>query len=468
MMKKIPFIQWFSAPFSNKTIAGVGYLLAFGVFPGTFSGCNRPEKEKYELLKIYGNGQVGNFSKNYILYTTQCHVGKPGGLMAEPGDMLWMENWILINEPSIKTTDGSIHLIESDSLLMVNGITAGILIDSAYRPSQLLDLNKKEAIQNLKVMTITPAGLSLYPEVVEKIASINPGCILQVTGDFKDSELKWLFDHCAPTVLSIDLHENQQNLLETEQQLENLFISNNDSIYTCQPLPSLPKLHDLYFLFDGNEVAASPENKNWLNKNPQVKTLILTDWNEAYPKGLLAALKAPEVLIMGGMQIPAQEIMAHSATLKRVMLDSAELQMELPGVKGLFVFNSEKPQLFINNIAQKKPDCDALEIFATNQKLDLSPLLPLKNLASLTLMDADSISIAPLLEMKQLKLLSYSTDSTNMDSTIAVLQSALPGTLVVANQGLCLGSGWLMAWVPALIASMGFAVFRRRKKPSSI
>jgi hypothetical protein len=227
-------------------------------------------------------------------------------------------------------------------------------------------------------------------------------------------------------------------------------------------------LHDLYFLFDGNEVAASPENKNWLNKNPQVKTLILTDWNEAYPKGLLAALKAPEVLIMGGMQIPAQEILAHSATLKRVMLDSAELQIELPGVKGLFVFNSENKQLFINNIAQKKPDCDALEIFATNQKLDLSPLLPLKNLASLTLMDADSISIAPLLEMKQLKLLSYSTDSTNMDSTIAVLQSALPGTLVVANQGLCLGSGWLMAWVPALIASMGFAVFRRRKKPSSI
>jgi hypothetical protein len=51
-----------------------------------------------------------------------------------------------------------------------------------------------------------------------------------------------------------------------------------------------------------------------------------------------------------------------------------------------------------------------------------------------------------------------------MDSTIALLQSALPNTVVVANDGLCLGSGWLMVWVPALMATMGLALYKRRKK----
>jgi hypothetical protein len=232
-------------------------------------------------------------------------------------------------------------------------------------------------------------------------------------------------------------------------------------------LPGLPKLRDFYFSFDGNEIAIKPECKNWLKENPQIRNLILTDWEEAYPKGLLSALVAPEILIMGGMKIPAEDILAHRNTLQKVILDSAELQMELPGVKHLTIFNTSDPQFFINNIPKNKPECTSLDVFATDIKLDLSPVSDLKNLQSLTLIDADSISIAPLLEMKQLKLLSYSTDSTNMDSTIAVLQTALPNTVVVANDGLCLGSGWLMAWIPALVAVMGMAVYKKRKLLSS-
>jgi hypothetical protein len=142
------------------------------------------------------------------------------------------------------------------------------------------------------------------------------------------------------------------------------------------------------------------------------------------------------------------------------------LQLELPGVKELMVFKNDHLQAFIDNISQKKPDCVALDMFATDQKIDLSPLLTLKKLETLTLIDADSIAADPLKEMKQLKLLSYSTDSTNMDSTISVLKAALPNTVVVANDGLCLGSGWLIALVPALLATAGLAVYRRKKEGS--
>jgi hypothetical protein len=429
-----------------------------------FAGCTQTTSEKPSLVKIYGNSFVSNFSKNFYLYSTSCHLGQPGALILANGDMLLMKNWMIINEPSIKSTDGAIHFIESDSVLLLNGIIAGIKIDSCYTLSKLIDLNNKEALRQLKVLAITHEGYVAYKPELGKIALLNPGCFLSISGKFAEDELKWLSEQFNPAGLMIELPEQQQYLLAGETQLQTLYLSNNDSIYQCKPLPKLPNLRDFYFAFDGNEIATGAESKNWLKENPQIRNLIVTDWEEAYPKGMIAALEAPEILIMGGMDIPAEEILAHSKTLKRVILDSAELQMELPGVNGLTTFSTDELQLFLNSIAQKKPGCDALEIFATDQKIDLSPLLPLKNLESLTLIDADSIALGPLKQMKQLKLLSYSTDSTNMDSAITVLQAALPGTVVVANEGLCLGSGWLMALVPALVATIALAVYRRKKQ----
>jgi hypothetical protein len=449
------------ALFSRINSPSFWYVVSFTAIL-LFAGCRQPTSEKPGLVKLYGNSFVANFSKNYYLYSTRCHFGQPGALMASPGDMLLMENWLVINEASVKSKDGSIHFVDSDSVLLLNGKVAGIEIDTVYTLSKLVDLNDKEAIRQLKVVAITHEGYAQYKPEIEKIAFINPGCILTISGKYAEDELQWLFAQFAPTVLMIELPEQQQHLLAGEPQIQTLYLSNNDSIYQCQPIPNLPKLRDFYFTFDGDSIAQGADSKNWLTKNPQIKNLTVTDWEEAYPKGMLAALEAPEVLIMGGMDIPAEEILAHSATLKRVIVDSGELQLELPGVNELIVFNINEPQKFLESISKKKPECSTLDIFEPKKNLNLSPLLTLKKLEALTLIDADSIAVDPLKEMKQLKLLSYSTDSTNMDSTIAVLQAALPNTLVVANDGLCLGSGWLMALVPALLAAMGFAVYRKK------
>jgi len=433
-----------------------------------FAGCRETTSEKQRLVKIYGNSFVSNFSKNFYLYSTSCHLGQPGALMAANGDLLWMENWVIINEPSIKGTDGAIHFIESDSVLLLNGLIAGIKIDSAYTLSKLIDLDNKEGLRQLKVLSITHEGYVAYKPDLGKIALLNPGCFLAISGKFAEDEMKWLFEQFNPAGLMIELPELQQHLLAGEAQLQTLYLSNNDSIYQCQPIPNLPKLRDFYFAFDGDSIAQGADSKNWLTRNPQIKNLTVTDWEEAYPKGMLAALEAPEVLIMGGMDIPAEELLAHSKTLKRVIVDSGELQLELPGVNELIIFNINETQYFLESISKKKPECSSLDIFEPRKNLDLLPLLNLKKLEALTLIDADSIALDPLKQMKQLKLLSYSTDSTNMDSTITVLQTALPGTVVVANEGLCLGSGWLIALVPAMFAAMGLAMYRRKKQGESL
>lgn len=463
-MKKATSAGNFPAPFPRQNRFSIQAWLSILLIFTLFTACRQPGEDKASVLKLYGNGPAGNFSKDYILFTTRCHLGQPGALMAAPGDMLWLKNWILINDPSIKSTDGAIRYIESDSVLMLNGKTAGIMLDSINQLGQLIDPGDKTAVSNLKIISIYPGGLIRNRKALEQIAGVNPGVILMISGQLKDEELKWLLGLFSPSTMSVVLKEGQEVLLAGEQQLISLHVTMEDSIYHCTPLPNLAQLRNLYFSLDGNEIAPSPENKNWLKPNPQIKSLIVTDWQEGYPEGLLSALEAPEVLIMGGMVIPETEILAHSKTLKRVITDSGELQLKLPAVQTLTIFNTEKPQAFIEQMVRQKPDCESLEIFADSKPLDLTPLQSLKKLEALTLIDADSISIEPLLQMKQLKLISYSTDSTNMDSTIAVLQAALPNTVVVANDGLCLGSGWLMALVPAMLMAMGIAVYRKKQQ----
>jgi membrane protein YqaA with SNARE-associated domain len=60
----------------------------------------------------------------------------------------------------------------------------------------------------------------------------------------------------------------------------------------------------------------------------------------------------------------------------------------------------------------------------------------------------------PVKEMKQLQLLSYSTDEGNDDSTIAVLKTGLPNTIVVPNDGFCVGSGWLLLLLPGMLLAV--------------
>ncbi len=449
--------------FSKKRISGKLLWSLFLLFT-LLAACHQPEESDETIVKFYGNGNVCNFSQDYILYTTRCHVGQPGALMAAHGDILLLDEWLFVHEPSVKNRDGSVSFIESDSVLMLNGKTAGIKVDNHFILRQLVDMGDKNALRGLKILYISPEGLSRNRRDLAHIATLNPGPALILSGEFVPEDLRWLLQSFNPSVLSIDLYEEQQELLSSEQQLVSLLLNLRDSIYRCTPLPALANLRHLHISMDGNDISAPPENRNWLKKNPQIKSLMLNDWGNKYPKGLLSAITSPEVLVLGGTEVPAEEIMAHSKSLKRVLTDSVVWQLNLPHVQNIAVFDSEDPQKFIDEVVTQKSGCKALQIFADGKSLDVKALQSLTKLEALTLIDADSISISPLLTMKNLKLLSYSADSTNTDSTISVLQSALPNTLVVANDGLCVGSGWLLALAPVLLSVFLLAVYRQKQR----
>jgi hypothetical protein len=125
-------------------------------------------------------------------------------------------------------------------------------------------------------------------------------------------------------------------------------------------------------------------------------------------------------------------------------------------------FNKEATQDGFNSFLESHPDLEVVTIINNDTIRNLKPLLNLKRLYGLTV--ADSLTdFAAIKSLKSLKYLSLPYDLLNDSIIKADLQKSLPGTVIVANQGVCLGSGWLLLIIPLILAFRFFTLHKSHK-----
>jgi hypothetical protein len=91
-----------------------------------------------------------------------------------------------------------------------------------------------------------------------------------------------------------------------------------------------------------------------------------------------------------------------------------------------------------------------LELVSCDSIKDLSPLEDYSGLKALTL-DFDVQDLKPLYQLTGLELIVLSEDFFEDSLAITEIQQAMPDTRIVAGGGFCLGSGWILLLVPAII-----------------
>jgi hypothetical protein len=131
---------------------------------------------------------------------------------------------------------------------------------------------------------------------------------------------------------------------------------------------------------------------------------------------------------------------------------------ELPGIRWM-TFYDETTQDVFNSFIESHPDVEVVEIFNNDTISNLQSLLKLSRLYGLTVTDTLT-DLAAIKSLKSLKYLSLPDDILNDSINKADLQKSLPGTIIVANQGVCLGSGWLLLIIPLIIV---LGLFNRHK-----
>jgi hypothetical protein len=107
-------------------------------------------------------------------------------------------------------------------------------------------------------------------------------------------------------------------------------------------------------------------------------------------------------------------------------------------------------QMEFADIISRHNALQVLELVSCDSIKDLSPLEDYSGLKALTL-DLDVQDLKPLYQLTGLELLVLSEDFFEDSLVITEIQKAMPDTRIVAGGGFCLGSGWILLLVPAII-----------------
>jgi len=363
------------------------------------------------------------------------------------------------------TDDGNeLEFLINDSITTLNGHVITIIYDGSPEDEHFLSTLSDDEIRQLKYLrfdkNIFPAGL---PQL-DRVARINPHVGIMAG----DTAIIMTLDKFSPEFLYV-MDDNccEAEVIEkicSAESLERLMI---DSYYAFDlnrilKLPHLRKL-DIQCLekFDTNLRLIGNSSLEMLSINGTKCEFKINNLNF-----LLNLNNLKHLVITGSETCISLNSLQKLNKLKSIILsgDSATGLSSLNDLHCLesFYFPFNISQQDFNDFISDHPELNFVSLTGCTNVSDLSPLLNLKYLEFLVLSGIDSSFTAGSLE--GLNNLDYLSIGPVKDSTmIPEIKAMLPGTIVSENEGMCLGSGYLLLIVPLfLFISVIFMVCRRR------
>jgi hypothetical protein len=407
----------------------------------------KEKAEPWSILEFKGDGIVANFSKGYMTIFYSTDTTTANSVLAERGDIiLYGENSIT----SFGKNPGSLLSFKSDKeCAYINGKLRSITIpDKAEKLSAFLvsDTTDYSYLEFIVFSSDVPESLMPF---LTRLSKIRPDAGLSIENDQVNlAEILGLFD--PRIILGSGINFKDFGLLSAEPSLETLLLSVNDSLET-KPLPAMAKLEQL--IIEGSDKAYLTD-ENYFENNPQVERLSLISF-PAFECAILKPLtNLRELIIFECDTVLSAALIKNHKSLEVLnpMWDDFKYDItekDLPNLKWITI-SSELSQSEFESFIDSNPGLEVVEIMRNFKINNLQPLLSLKNLYGLTVVD----TLTDINTMKSLKTLKYlSLPEKVISDSIkkASIRQALPGTILASNEGVCLGSGWLLLLIPFIV-----------------
>ena len=401
----------------------------------------------YSILEITGEGDLfSNYSKSFLLTAYAPDSINPATITGSPGDLFIADDYTFIFDKN-SSTKFSVKILKEGLYLNDKLVFLSIPDNNDLIP-WFETMNKKNlsALQFIGTDSEVPES---YLPYLSRLAGIKPDVGLLYEGSISEIEgLLEIFN--PPYLVGIDLQESDYNLLSGLKNLELLAVSFTDSVLT-KPLPELPGLKQLV-LSDLDKNQELPGN--FLVNNKQLERIIIQKpWK--FNLSLLDPLKNLRELVVreSGEILNSSLINKHKKLEVLVIGDENadyDLNMiELPNLRWMTFFNNTTQDEF-NSFINTHPSLEVIELVKFDTIRSLQALSGLIKLSGLTITDTitDIGSVGSLTNLKYLSLPSgFVADSENLAS----IKRSLPDTRIVANEGFCLGSGWLLLIIPLVL-----------------
>jgi hypothetical protein len=326
-----------------------------------------------------------------------------------------------------------------------------------------MNLKDFSALQFVSTGSKLPEG---YLPYLSKLAEIKPDAGLSGVDSF--GEMKELLKIFKPRYIAgVSLHRSDNEILSGLSNLEILIASLEDSA-EYYPLPHMPELRQL-FLTENNEDAVL--KNNFLENNRQIEKVIIQNYG-IFDFAILEPLNnLKELVVSGSDSIINLALINNNKKLKVLSVTGDNLvynpdMIKLPSLRWM-AFSSNVTQNEFNLFIETHPGLEVIELIENETISSLMSLSKLSKLYGLTVTDTVT-DVASVKTLSNLKYLSLPFDFLDDPVNKAEIQKSLPNTRIVANEGFCLGSGWLLLIIPLVLLFRFFGSKERQKLQNGV
>lgn len=407
-------------------------------------------KPEFRIVRLKGGTEYLNYSEpicddNFLIMGN--NRDSLSALPLSDGDLLgvgfkYLNDFYIYNY-SIKDGNNLNFRKDRFKILVNDQLKCIILNEDSDLLNNLIDLKPDEIryIQSIYIEDSIPVS---FMEPVKRIAEINPDIGFIIDHGFKgiDSLLSlfnpvWIFNY-------------EENLPVDISAFKNLAcIFTNGDIGDFKALAGLPGMHYLNFRELNDHLLPQDIPVNRSLKSLAIGGTCVNDLQflEQFPE-------LQEITIVENDTLIDITPLANLSNLVKInfscCLNTSPLSSldNLSSLKWL-TFPANISSEDLNHVIAWHKDIKAIRLCLSDTLMDLSPLQTLKSLESLTLV-GDTVNILPIYELDNLKYLSVPQELMDDSLVWNRLRSSLPKTLIVPNTGLCLGTGWLLLFLPLI------------------
>jgi hypothetical protein len=449
-MKKLIFLFRFSFLYTILLFAGCGSV------PGS------TDPQQY-IIDVTGTPMVLNCSKSYSFashYTNE--ENDLVSLAVSAGDLLYfqlMEDEILTYR--YNPTDGLNLSVRYDSIygrFYLNDELTSIHLSEGSAAWDWLEGADEEVLTGIRSFHIS---LPLSETEINSLENIsreisNPG--LYIEGDSLLAEVLSVIQPGWLVAEDMDYNKISDATKASLKKLELLLYAGEDPI-DHDFLFGLKKLNSLIIQYwDSTDLSDFQ-----FSKLKSLESLSIIESNISDLASIAASSKIRnlnliycETLKEIGPAVNLSSLTCLGLTGCQNIIDIQAI-LRMPQLTRLSVAGNTSQTEFAE-ILTRHSKLQVLELIDCDSITDLSPLEGYLGLKALTL-DMDIPDLTPVSRSGDLELLVLPEDFFEDSLAVAEIQQAMPQTKIIAGGGFCLGSGWILLLVPAIIIGV---VVRKR------
>jgi hypothetical protein len=437
-----------------KKIVFVTIVIILIVAIGIYIGADK-NSAHFKIVKLTGGEAYANFTESDFSWIAGQNEDSISALPMIYGDLLY----IFTDEDKMplyryKETDGdylNFHR-EDFKLYLSDKIIALEITENEnflnwlenINPEEINDLRyievsgdvKETALPSLKKLAGIKADIGIFvkevtPAISDILKLFNPTWLAAPDGEFDDKVRKQI---------------------SGLNNLELLYIYAGDSYGVSWDINIIQKLKRLQTLILTN--LSQPDSGKFITNNNLRSVSIME--SEITDISFLSKLtNINELSLSNCNSITSIDVLEKLPNLERLCLTNCanitdiDILYKLKSLKWLS-FNPGITEEEIDTLAGLNKNIEVVGLVNCKNIKDVSSFEPLKRLACMSVYNTD-IDINSLYGLKRLRYLSL-PDSIYSDSLlISQVRDKIPNCIIVPSRGLCLGSGWILLIIPALI-----------------